>query len=389
MFKHKFQSLPRGYAYTALSYFGIDSLWVIFLQQHGLSLVQIGLCESIFHLTSLLSEVPSGILADHFSYRTNLISSRVAAALHAIIMLTATNFWWFVFGFVLQAWAYNLQSGTLEAWFYETLADDQATERYPQVTSNMNTLIELANALGVLIAGWLIHGYLAATYWSDLVIAIVTIAVIWRLPEPQHRGTSANRLSLWQLLTTALTWLRKLPKLTYLMSFHAVFSAIGMTYYYYFQAVMTNHGFKGPLIAGILITVAVLNVFGVQLTPHLQRRWSPTKLLLGLTGCLLVTLLLMGWGQLTLLVGGYLLVNMLSAMVEPLMSTYYNTLMPSAQRATLLSISSMIFSLVMIVMFPAIGWLIEQLGFATTFSWLGGLLLTSGLILSLRVVLVN
>ncbi|MFD1420208.1 MFS transporter [Lactiplantibacillus songbeiensis] len=375
MLKNKIQSLPRGYAYTALSYFGIDSLWVIFLQQHGLSLVQIGLCESIFHLTSLLSEVPSGILADHFSYRTNLISSRVAAALHAIIMLTATNFWWFAFGFVLQAWAYNLQSGTLEAWFYETLVDHQATDCYPQVTSNMNTLIELANALGILIAGWLIHGYLAATYWGDLVIAIVTIVIIWRLPEPQHRDTSANRLNLWQLLMAALTWLRRLPKLTYLMSFHAVFSAIGTTYYYYFQAVMTDHGFNGTLIAGILITVAGLNVLGVQLTPYLQRRWSPTHLLLGLTGCLLITLLLMGWGQLTLLVIGYLLINMLNAMLEPLMSTYYNTLMPSAQRATLLSISSMIFSLVMIVMFPAIGWLIELMGFASTFSWLGGLLL--------------
>ncbi|MFC6180834.1 MFS transporter [Lactiplantibacillus daowaiensis] len=372
------RNLHRGYTYTALAYFGITSLWVIFLQQRGLSLVQIGLCESIFHLTSFLSEVPSGILADRFSYRTMLISGRIAAAIHAIIMLTAHSFWWFALGFVVQAWAYNLQSGTLEALFYESLVDGQQTKRYPQVTSNMNTIIELADTSGVLVAGWLIHGYLAATYWGYLLLAVLTIVVILGLHEPTAHAKHAQQLTLWQILKAAVTWLHRLPKLAYLMGFHALFSAIGTTYYYYFQAVMTTHGFHGSLISGILIAVALLNVGAVQLTPRLQQRWSSRNLLVGLTGLLIGALILTGIGQITLLVGGYLFINMLMAVIEPLMSNYYNALIPSAQRATLLSISSMAFSIVMIVMFPLIGWLIEQLGFAATFSWLGLLLLLVG-----------
>lgn len=378
MFKTMTRNLHRGYTYTALAYFGITSLWVIFLQQRGLSLVQIGLCESIFHLTSFLSEVPSGVLADRFSYRTMLISGRVAAVLHAIIMLTAHSFWWFALGFVLQAWAYNLQSGTLEALLYESLVDGQQTERYPQVTSHMNMIMEGANALGVLVAGWLIHGYLAATYWSYLIIALVAMLVVYGLHEPKEHLKSAQQLTIWQLLKTAATWLRCQPRLAMLMSFHALFSAVGTTYYFYFQAVMTAHGFHGTLISGILIAVAVLNIIGIQLTPRLQSRWSTCALLGGLMGLLIGVLLLTGFGQIVMLVIDYLLVNLLMAVIEPLMSTYYNELIPSAQRATLLSISSMCFSIVMIIMFPVIGGVIERLGFAATFSWLGLTLLLIG-----------
>ncbi|MDN6355976.1 MAG: MFS transporter, partial [Lactiplantibacillus plantarum] len=45
------RNLPLSYGYAACAFFGINTLWVIFLQQQGLSLVEIGLCESVFHLT--------------------------------------------------------------------------------------------------------------------------------------------------------------------------------------------------------------------------------------------------------------------------------------------------------------------------------------------------
>lgn len=372
----KRRNLPLGYGYTALAFFGITSLWVIFLQQRGLSLVQIGLCESIFHLTSLISEVPSGMLADRFGYKTVLIGGRVAAVVHALIMLTAHSFWWFALGFVLQAWAYNLQSGTIEALLYDSLEPSQANAQFPKVTKNMNLTIELADTLGVLLAGWLIHGHLALTYWLYGLAALIAIVVILALHEPrQRRSTTTQNDSIWQVARAAWHWLRQLPRLRQLMIFHALFSAIGTTYYYYFQTVMTSHGFSGPLISGILVATAILNVSGVQLTPWLQQKWPQLKLLAALTGLLTIALLTAFWATMPLLVAGYLFINMLIAVVEPLLSNYYNRLIPSAQRATLLSVASMLFSVVMIVMFPLMGWLIERSSFTTTFGGLGILLL--------------
>ncbi len=46
-----------------------------------------GLLESIFHATSVICEIPSGMLADRFSYKTNLYLSRIAGIVSSVLML--------------------------------------------------------------------------------------------------------------------------------------------------------------------------------------------------------------------------------------------------------------------------------------------------------------
>jgi len=382
MLKAMQRNLHLGYLYTAFAYFGIAGLWVMFLQQRGLSLVQIGLCESIYHLTSFLFQVPAGALADRFSYRTMLITGRIAAIGHALIMLLAPvhSFWWFASAFVLLGWAYNLQSGTLEALLYETLADNHQTERYPQVTSTMNTILKVAGMSGLIIAGWLIHDYTLVTYQLYLFGAIGALIAAIVLHEPARHTQNGQFLTIWQIFRATAACLHQMPKLSYLMIFNAIFSVIGAAYYNYFQAVLTAHGFKGGLLSGVLVIVTALNVLSVQLTPRLQQRWSPIKLLSGLTGLLILTLLITGINQLGLMLGGYFFVNMLMAGIAPIMSSYYNALIPSSQRATLLSVSSMLYSIMTSISFPLIGWLIERLGFALSFTWIGSGLLILGLL---------
>lgn len=101
MFKQTYRhNIALLWASEFLSFFGITSFWLLFLSQHGMTLWQIGVLESIFHGTSLLSEVPSGILADRFSYKTNLYVRRLASILSALLMLVASG----NFGFMPWEW---------------------------------------------------------------------------------------------------------------------------------------------------------------------------------------------------------------------------------------------------------------------------------------------
>ncbi|BDZ31351.1 MFS transporter [Lactiplantibacillus sp. WILCCON 0030] len=382
MLKTMQHNLHQSYLYTAFAYFGIAGLWVMFLQERGLSLVQIGLCESIYHLTSLLFQVPAGALADRFSYRTMLIASRIAAVGHASIMLLAPvhSFWWFASAFILLGWASSLQSGTLETLLFETLVDGQQSKHYPQVISVMNTILKVAGMTGLILAGWLIHDFTLVTYQLYLVAAIGALIAAITLHEPSRHTPNGQPLTLRQIARAAITGLHKLPQLAYLMIFNTIFSVIGAAYYNYFQAVLAAHGFKGGLLSGILVVVTVLNVISVQLTPYLQRYWSPVKLLTGLATLLIFTLLLTGTNQLPIMLGGYFFVNMLMAGIAPIMTSYYNNLIASGQRATLLSVSSMLYSLTTSLAFPLIGWLIEHHSFAVSFTWIGSGLAVLGLL---------
>ena len=119
MFKRTYKrniSLLAGLEFT--SYFGITSFWILFFIQNGLSLLQIGLLESIFHGTSLLCEIPSGMLADRFSYKTILYLARLSSIGSSILILFGQgNFWIYAIAMMVNAWSYNFDSGTSTAFF--------------------------------------------------------------------------------------------------------------------------------------------------------------------------------------------------------------------------------------------------------------------------------
>ena len=88
MFKRSYRrniGLMAGVEFFA--FLGITSFWILFLSQNGMSLWQIGLLESIFHAISVICEIPSGMLADRFSYKTNLYLSRIAGIVSSVLML--------------------------------------------------------------------------------------------------------------------------------------------------------------------------------------------------------------------------------------------------------------------------------------------------------------
>ena len=60
-----------------------DAVWVALLAARGFSLWEIGLAESVFHIVSLLCEVPSGMAADLLGRKKTLVSGGVCMVLQS------------------------------------------------------------------------------------------------------------------------------------------------------------------------------------------------------------------------------------------------------------------------------------------------------------------
>ncbi len=380
MLKHQIfhsdsKNIVRGYLYVFWSYFGINGLWVLYLGQKGLSLTEIGLCESIFHLTSFICELPSGTIADRFGYQRALIGGRIAAIVSAVLMLLATNFYGYMFSFIISALSYNLQSGTIDAFMYESLASQKAVAKYPKVIAIVNSLIEASTAVGLAAAGFFVHWHFGLTYWiviASSLLALLPIMTVEKTIILKNKSNAPDKMAI--ILKSTGHILIKQKQLLRLMCFQAAFTAIGASYYFYFQTVMNARGLNGIQISLLMLLATVLDIAAVQLTPWLEKHFSSSTLINGLTACLTLFLVSSAWQKLANLVLVYLLINILMAIIEPLFSNYYNQIIPSAQRATLLSAASMLFAISMIVCFPLIGWLIDQFGFSKTFAAIGFIL---------------
>ena len=375
MFKRTYKGnipLLAGLEFT--SYFGITSFWILFFIQNGLSLLQIGLLESIFHGTSLLCEIPSGMLADRFSYKTNLYLARLASIVSSILILFGQgNFWIYAIAMMVNAWSYNFDSGTSTAFLYDSAVEAGQKDRYLQISSFLSGVAEVTRTLGTVVAGFFIHGALAWTYLIAIGLSFLSIILIYFMKEPMaKRGRNEVLTFKTIVLQVRKEWQEKPVLFYWMMTYQLVGTLMCMFYFYYQQKISDLVGWQVSLV---MLIGSGLNLIAVYVASQIGKKWNSNRVfptLVALTGLALL-LVFLGTPFAFLLV--YLLTNTLYAVYQPI---YFNDLqgyLPSSVRATMLSINSMLFSLSMIVIFPLTGWLIDRWGLVAVFLVLGLILL--------------
>ena len=377
MFKRTYKrniSLLAGLEFT--SYFGITSFWILFFIQNGLSLLQIGLLESIFHGTSLLCEIPSGMLADRFSYKTNLYLARLSSIGSSILILFGQwNFWIYAIAMMVNAWSYNFDSGTSTAFLFDSAVEAGQKDRYLQISSFLSGVAEVTRTLGTVVAGFFIHGALAWTYYIAIGLSLLSILLIFLMKEPESKSDERSHLTLKRILEVVKQEWQDKPVLFYWMLTYQLVGTIMCMFYFYYQQKISD--LASWQVSLIMLIGSGFNLLAVYLASQIGKKWNSNQvfpILVALTG---LALLLVGVKTPFAYLSVYLLTNALYAVYQPI---YYNDLqayLPSSVRATMLSINSMMFSLSMIVFFPLTGWLIDTCGFVAVFLVLGLIILFS------------
>lgn len=371
MFKRTYKGnipLLAGLEFT--SYFGITSFWILFFIQNGLSLLQIGLLESVFHGTSLLCEMPSGMLADRFSYKTNLYLARLASIGSSILILFGQgNFWIYALAMMVSAWSYNFDSGTSTTFLYDSAVEAGQKDRYLQISSFLSGVAEVTRTLGTVVAGFFVHGALAWTYLIAIGLSLLSIVLIFLMKEPESKSGERNHLTLKRILVVVKKEWQEKPVLFYWMLTYQLLGTIMCMFYFYYQQKISD--LASWQVSLIMLIGSGFNLLAVYLASQIGKKWNSDQVfpvLVALTG---LALFFVGFKTPFAYLSVYLLTNALYAVYQPI---YYNdlqTYLPSSVRATMLSINSMMFSLSMIVIFPLTGWFIDTSGFVAVFLVLG------------------
>lgn len=116
------QKQTRGlYLSSVLGSLSLTGAWVAILAARGYSLVEIGFAETVFHLASILFEIPSGILADLYGRKRMLLVSSAARMMGNFVMIFSRNFSIICMSMVFNAMSYNFSSGSGDALAYDSL----------------------------------------------------------------------------------------------------------------------------------------------------------------------------------------------------------------------------------------------------------------------------
>ena len=367
-----------------------DAVWVALLAARGFSLWEIGLAESVYHIVSLFCEVPSGMAADLLGRRKTLLSGGVLTVTCNLLMAFAPNLFTICLAMGLNALAMTMFSGTFTALVYDSLKTEGREDEYIQVSANSSQISMLANAIGSLAS--LLKRFLgfAGFYLLSAAFEGVSTAALALMEEPivtkaqASRGKQTLRAlpgQFTKLARNSLSILRTTPLAAKLIVSSAVVSVPSYLTKMFLQQRLIELGWPTellflPLLLGGLACVAGTEVGRRVRCRSMRRLYSACALLCGV-GTLLVGTA-PAWGGILgmMLVQGVLEVYLLHE------SQKLNDAIPSDQRATLISVDGMAYSLLMIPASPLVGAVGDAFGQAGAgLALLGGVIVLSGVAL--------
>src|SRR3712207_4273351 len=112
----------------------IYPLYALLFVDSGLSDLQISVLFALWSAVGILTEVPSGALADRFSRRSCLVAGDLLKAAGFAAWVLLPGFTGFAAGFVLWGIGASLASGAQEALLYDGLVAAGAREHYAAVS---------------------------------------------------------------------------------------------------------------------------------------------------------------------------------------------------------------------------------------------------------------
>ena len=364
-----------------------DAVWVALLAARGFSLWEIGLAESVYHIVSLFCEVPSGMAADLLGRRKTLLSGGVLTVTCNLLMAFAPNLFTICLAMGLNALAMTMFSGTFTALVYDSLKTEGREDEYIQVSANSSQISMLANAIGSLAS--LLKRFLgfAGFYLLSAAFEGVSTAALALMEEPIVTKAQASRgkhplralpEQFRQLVRDSLHVLRTCPMAVKLIASSALISVPSYLTKMFLQQRLVELGWPTellflPLLLGGLACVAGTEIGRRVRCRSMRRLYTACALLCGV-GTLLVGAA-PAWGGILgmMLVQGVLEVYLLHE------SQKLNDAIPSDQRATLISVDGMAYSLLMIPASPLVGAVGDAFGQAGAgLALLGGVIVLSG-----------
>jgi len=186
------KQLSKLYTTSILGNLSLTGAWVAILASRGYSLVEIGIAETVFHIVSLIFEIPSGVLADVFGGKKMLVVSTIMGMLSDIIMILSGSLFMVCLSIGFRALSYNFSSGSGDALAYDSLKQVKMESKFERYMSNQFIIYRLCSGISTLCAGFaLTIGYRIA-YGTSLITGAIQIMILLSLHEICIETTSKD-----------------------------------------------------------------------------------------------------------------------------------------------------------------------------------------------------
>lgn len=312
----------------------------IFYLARGVTFSEIFVLSLVYSLTCLVSEIPTGYLADRFGRKRTMMLGVFFLILSNVGAMVAHGFPQFALLIVFLALAGSCFSGTEEALLYDTLKEIKQEHKmstyYGRLFSARSVLKIFLPAIGALIASGLLE-------WQFLLLiaidALASLAALWlfsRITEPKHqKHVLENELG---ILRQSIETIREHPVLFKVSMNKTLIFIGGVIMWRAYQPIFVDAGITAAGLALFYFLMHGITFVSRYHSGAIEQKFGLPRLLV-LTGVLSGFSLLVFLATETpwLMFVSMLLAIVFEAMREPLFSHAMNSRIASRSRATTLS----------------------------------------------------
>ena len=361
-------------------------IWVLYLRdQRGFSLTQITLMEVPLFLLIVMSEIPTGAVADRFGRRVSLALAGAVLSISMFIYGVASSYLVILLSNLAWGLAFTLRSGADVALLYDSLKYQGREHEFQRINERRTALGTLAALLGFLLGAPIAaaSSYSTAISGSALLAAgAVPLALAMKETERDRRASSGSYLV---TLSRGARQAWRDPSLRYLFLFSGFVGAGAAAPLLLLQQPwLAAHGVEvaemGVWQAGVYIAALLAALCAGWLIRRLGER-AAFALLPALLFCCGAVL---GTSERRWAAGALIGIAAARGLYNPLLARYVNRRVESEHRATALSVQSVVGNVVMASVWPMGGLVGDTLGLRTAFwAFAGGAAVLAGCALAL------
>jgi len=345
------------YAITGLFNLAMSLIWgidTLFKMGAGLDIQQVLLTNAAFTLGSMVFEIPTGVVADTVGRRMSLllclITLFVTTLLYVAIAWRGWGFWAFAWVSVFLGLGYTFYTGAVDAWLVDALKATGHTGSLDRVFARGQMFFGGGMLVGTIGGGLLGQIRLDLPYLVRAAIVVPLFVLAWRnMPELGYtpRALELRRVpaEMRRVFGEGLRYGLHHPVVRPVMLASLVSMSFMIFGFYSWQRYFLDLlGRDAVWVDGVISSLVGLSLIaGNALVAPLSR------LVRTRTGLLMLSAgaqaaLVVACGLLTnffVVVSLYLLYGVAIGLAMPVKQAYLNAHIPSAQRATIISLDSM------------------------------------------------
>jgi len=354
------------FAALKMTLFPMAIITLFWKDRIGLSLTEILTLQVFFSLASVVMEYPSGYVSDRLGYRWALIVACVFGLLGWGWYLLAETFWGVLMAELLLGVCYAFISGSDTALLFETLRAAGRIDLYARCDGRLVSWGQGGEAAGALFAGamyahWPLLPFVAQiAVWAGALLLCLSL----REPESDDGGHVTSHLA------EALGVCRFAFKSPAIRSTILSGTLLGLASFYmvwliqpHMQACSVPLTWFGPAWAGANLVVAL----AASVSHRVHGSMGMRGMYLLFFALIVTAYLGLGFSTAPASFLFYYLLTAMRGLQGPIMRSRLQSLSERRNRASILSLHSLVFRLGFVLSGPVVGRLADTRGLSTAF----------------------